>query len=274
MASIPTVFIFSILAGAITFAAFFVMRRALKKVDIDEHEKFLDAMLTIVGTLVSILLGLLVASALERYQNLEQTVDDEASKVAHVFRLTAGLPVKERNDVRQLCIDYCMQVVDDEWPAMEKGTYSPLVLDTYTKLMQKVVTLSPTTEGESNVHAAMLASMEEASQARRHRLLALLNPWKQHLMPVLVMCTLILLAFALIYSRQGAMIHAIMIALVSIALGANLGLIILLSNPFAGDWRIRPTGFEINVRLWKYKQQRLDADEIRREIQTPMPTAH
>jgi hypothetical protein len=260
MASIPSLFIFSILAGAITFAAFFVIRRALKKVDIDEHEKFLDAMLTIVGTLVSILLGLLVASALERYQNLEQTVDDEASNIAHVFRLSAGLPANAKNDVRDLCINYCRQVIDEEWPAMEKGTYSPQVLDTYTKLMQKVVAVSPTSEGESNIHAAMLTTMEEASHARRHRLLALLNPWKQHLMPVLVMCTLILLAFALIYSRQGATIHAVMIALVSIALGANLGLIILLSNPFSGDWRIRPTGFEINVRLWNHNQQHLQPD--------------
>jgi hypothetical protein len=261
MASIPTVFIFSILAGAVTFAAFFLMRRALNKVAIDEHEKFLDAMLTIVGTLVSILLGLLVASALDRYQNLEQTVDDEASNIAHVFRLSAGLPANVTSEVRNLCLEYCREVIEDEWPAMEKGTYSPKVLDTYTKLMQEVVTISPSSEGQSNVHAAMLTTMEEASQARRHRLLALLNPWKQHLMPVLVMCTLILLAFALIYSRQGATIHAVMIALVSIALGANLGLIILLSNPFSGDWRIRPTGFEINVRLWNLKQHRVEADE-------------
>jgi hypothetical protein len=38
---------------------------------------------------------------------------------------------------------------------------------------------------------------------------------------------------------------------VAIALGGNLGLVFVLSNPFAGDWKISPQSFEFNNKLLK-----------------------
>ena len=86
MGGIPSIFVFS--AGAAIFAVvgFMLVHRVIKPIDLDEHQQFLDAMLNIVGTLVSILLGLLVAAALDHYQSLVESVDSEASNVAAVFR--------------------------------------------------------------------------------------------------------------------------------------------------------------------------------------------
>ena len=69
-------------------------------------------------------------------------------------------------------------------------------------------------------------------------------------MPVLLVCTLILLTFTYFYVRRGAMIlHGFLVCLVATALGANLGLIALLGSPFKGDWRIQPEGFRLNSKL-------------------------
>jgi len=35
------------------------------------------------------------------------------------------------------------------------------------------------------------------------------------------------------------------------ALGGNLGLVFLLTNPFKGDWKIQPRGFELNNEILK-----------------------
>jgi hypothetical protein len=249
MPHIPSIFVYSALAALVAVVGFMIVHRITKPIDLDEHQGFLDAMLNIVGTLVSILLGLLVAAALDHYQSLELSVDREATCVSQVFRLAAGLPDEMRDDLRRLCGQYCELVVNDEWPAMAERKSSHRVLVTYAKLINKVVTFRPQSNGESNVHNALISATEEIGDARRERLLVLHSTWIRQLMPLLLMCSGIVLAFAYIYVRRGAILHGVLICFVAIALGGNLGLVFLLSNPFSGDWKIQPRGFHLNRRL-------------------------
>lgn len=249
MLNIPSIFIFSGLAAAIAVLGFVIVHRVVKPIDLDEHQGFLDAMLNIVGTLVSILLGLLVAAALDHYQSLERSVDRESTCVSQVFRLSAGVPVEMQDRIRRKCMEYSQQVVEVEWPAMARGEASHQVLATYAQLLHDIVTFKPSDNGESNVHNALISAVQEIGDARRERLLVLHSTWTAHLMPLLIMCSAIVLAFAYIYVRRGAVLHGVLICFVAVALGGNLGLVFLLSNPFNGDWKIHPRGFDLNRRL-------------------------
>ncbi len=239
-----------VVAGvAIAAIAFFVVQRLAKPIDMEQHQSFLDAMLNIVGTLVSILLGLLVAAALDHYQTLEQNIDAEAANVFHLCRLSLGLPPERATKIRQLAAQYCDEVVNDEWPAMADGKGSEKVSLTLVKIVGEVVQFHPINDGQSNLHNAMLASMQQISDSRRQRLLVLHSSWSRHLLPILLMCALIVLVFAFLYMRRGARLHGVLICFVALALGGNIGLVYVLSNPFNGDWKIEPKGFEMNQEI-------------------------
>lgn len=246
-----TLFLFIAVAAGIAMCGFLVVHRITKPLNLDEHQNFIDAMLNIVGTLVSIVLGLLVAAALDHYQVTEASVDAEASSAAEVYRLSCGLPEPTRTKIRELCTNYCMAVLYDEWPAMEKKEVSKKALFSYLQLFSEVATFHPSGEGESNLHSALISSLQQMGNSRRQRILVLHSPWNQHLMPVLFMCAAIMLAFAFLYVKRGAILHAILLVFVAIALGGNLGLVFLLSNPFSGQWKIQPRGFELNAQLMK-----------------------
>jgi hypothetical protein len=249
MFPIPSIFLLSAAAAIVAVIGFSIVHRLVKPIDLNEHQGFLDAMLSIVGTLVSILLGLLVAAALDHYQSLEQSVDTEAASVAQIFRLSGGLPKDTRNKIRQFCTDYSEEVINDDWPAMAKGNSSHKVFVTYLRLLSEIVDFHPSNNGETNIHTSLLSSMQQIGDCRRQRLLVLHSAWTKHLMPVLLMCSAIVLAFAYLYVRRGALLHGILICFVAVALGGNLGLVFLLSNPFSGDWQIQPRGFELNGQL-------------------------
>lgn len=249
MAIFPSIYILSAAAVIVALAGFILVRKISKPIDLDEHQGFLDAMLNIVGTLVSILLGLLVAAALDHYQNLEESIDNEAANAAQLFRLSSGLPEETSNKIRKLCAAYCTEVVDDEWPAMAQGKASEKVMVTYMEIVSTIVKFKPGTEGENNIHNAMLSAMQVIGDCRRQRLLVLNSAWTSHLMPVLLMCSGIVLAFAYLYVRRGAVLHGVLICFVALALGGNIGLVYLLSNPFSGDWKIAPRGFALNREL-------------------------
>ncbi len=251
MDQIPSIFLFSAGAAIIAVAGFSVVHRVVKPIDLEEHKGFLDAMLSIVGTLVSILLGLLVAAALTGYQSVEQSVDSEAASVSEIYRLSLGLPQESKRKIQDLCVRYCNQVLTDEWPAMAQGHQSHKVLVTAALLIGEIATLHPQNNGESNIHAALITAMQQMGDCRRQRLLAMHSAWTRHLMPVLLMCSAIVLAFAYLYVRRGAVLHGVLICLVAMALGGNLGLVFLLTNPFNGDWKIQPRGFELNNEILK-----------------------
>ena len=140
-------------------------------------------------------------------------------------------------------------MVNDEWPKMEEGETSKEVFFTYVKLVTTVSNFQPSNDGESNLHQALISAIQEVGDCRRKRMLALHSTWTRQLMPMLITCSIIVLAFAYLYVRRGAVLHAVLICFVAIALGGNLGLVFVLSNPFAGDWKILPVSFQFNNKL-------------------------
>lgn len=250
MCIIPSIYLWSVGAALFAFAGMLIAHRIVKPIDLKENQPALDATLNIVGTLVSILLGLLVAASLNNYQTLESAIASEATSIAEVGRLSFGLPVQQRKEILKVCLNYCEQTVSDEWPAMKSGHTSDLVWSTYANLVKQIVTFNPKTAGETNIQAALITGMQNWGDYRRQRILWLNKSWDRNLMPVLFMCSFIVLIFAYLYVRHGSMIlHSFLICFVAAALGANLGLIFMLSHPFSGDWEIHPTGFELNEQL-------------------------
>lgn len=268
MNNIPSIVWLSI--GSVFVAVFgmLIVPRMVRPLNVDEHQGFIDAMLSIVGTLVSILLGLLVAAALDHYSAMEQTVDLEASSAAQIGRLSFGLPRGAEERIQRLCGEYCRLAVDEEWPAMANGGSSPKLLLNYMQIVGTVVSFRPSNDGETNVHAALITAMLQLGDCRRQRMLALNSPWAAHLMPVLIMCSLIVLAFAYLYVRRGAVLHGVLICMVAVALGGNLGLVFLLSNPFSGEWRIQPKGFQMSLEVLRRIQSN---PELRRLLEPQLP---
>ncbi|MBX9724925.1 MAG: hypothetical protein K2X81_26200, partial [Candidatus Obscuribacterales bacterium] len=65
----------------------------------------IEAMVGVVGTLFSLLLGLLVANAIENYHEISVQVSGEANALANIYRLSEGLPSDQCLKIRELCAD-------------------------------------------------------------------------------------------------------------------------------------------------------------------------
>ncbi|MBS1989970.1 MAG: DUF4239 domain-containing protein [Cyanobacteria bacterium SZAS LIN-3] len=248
MTGIPVVILLSLGAAVVAMVAFVAVRKLSKPINIDEHQTFIDAMFNIVGTLVSILLGLLVASALDNYQSLEQTIDLEANAASEIFRLSRGLPSDVHDRVQILCQKYCQDVVDKEWPEMARGKISTDVFVTYAKLTETIVKFKPHDDGETNVQASLLQSVQNLGDCRRTRILALTNTKNQVLLPLLVICAVTVMLFTFLYVKHVSPLQAVLIGCVATVLGGNISVVFLLSRPFEGDWKLKPRGFELNIK--------------------------
>lgn len=227
------------ISGQIIFARF------IKSDSLSEHHGPAEAMLGVVGTLYSVLLGFLVAGAMEKYAEAKMHTEMEANGVANIFRLARGLETGDRIRLRQLCRDYAEEVEKVEWPIMEaRGTINHN-WQAYQSLWEAVVSVSPTNERQNNLHASVVEAMEEVGMNRRTRILIAKTTPSMTLWIVLFIGALITIGFTFVFSSKWAAIQALMTSLVAATLGLNMWLLAVYSSPFSGDLKINPDMFNL-----------------------------
>jgi hypothetical protein len=75
----------------------------------------------VVGVVYAVLLALLVMAVWEQYQRAREAVESEANAVADIAWIAHQLPETERYQLQELARSYAQEVVDAEWPLMERG---------------------------------------------------------------------------------------------------------------------------------------------------------
>ena len=174
-------------------------------------------------------------------------MNSESTSLTEVFRLSRGLPLTTAVVVQDRCIDYCDKVIAEEWPAMKRGESSKAVTKEYASLSDAVVQFRPGTAGEAALQAALLNATHDIGQNRGLRIVASRSTWTRRLLPLILTCAIVVLTCSYLYAGRGSMLlHSVLVGLVAITLGTNIGVIFLMTRPFASEWTIQPEGFELD----------------------------
>ena len=131
---------------------------------------------------------------------------------------------------------------------MANGKPSLEVFKTAAELTDAIVRFKPANDGETNIQASLLQSVENIGNCRRARILALTNSKSEILLPLLVICAVTVMLFTYLYVKHVSPLQAVLIGCVAVVLGGNISLVYLLSKPFTGDWKLQPRGFELNLK--------------------------
>jgi len=222
-----------------------IVRLFVKPDSLVEHHGPAEAMLGVVGTLYSVLLGFLVAGAMEKYAEAKMHTEMEANGVANIFRLSRGLQEDDRLRLRNLCRDYSNEVITIEWPIMEARGKINHNWQAYQKLWEAVVSVDPINERQINLHAATVQAMEDVGMNRRTRILIAKTGPSTTLWIVLGIGAFITIGFTFVFSSKWAGIQALMTSLVAATLGLNMWLLAVYSTPFSGDLKINADMFEL-----------------------------
>jgi hypothetical protein len=198
----------------------------------------------------AVLLGFMVADAMQRFSDARNTVQQEAASLTDVFRLAEGMPQPEGDRLQRLCLQYAEQVVSEEWPLMANKKTSDKVWKTYKQIWNEGVKYQPKTQGESNIQQTMLPVMVTLSDNRRLRIEALHNGLPSALWYVLVMGGLATVIFLYFFGAHNVKVQMIMVAIVTLVICLNIFLLASYDDPFSGDVIVHPIAFETDIELF------------------------
>src|SRR6185437_3944152 len=111
-----------VVGSALTvFAGLLLSRFWSRRLQGQTRSDVLASYVTVIGTLYAVLLAFVLLSVWEQYDSARAAAEREASAMADLVRLTAGLPEPAAGGVRAALREYGQAVIDDEWARMADG---------------------------------------------------------------------------------------------------------------------------------------------------------
>lgn len=245
MASLLHAIILVVMFISLALLGQFIVNRLVEEEVMRHHHSAGEAMMGVVGTLFSVLLGFMVAAAMERYQDAQMHGEQEASQAASVFRLARGLSDEDRPRLRQLVRDYIDEVLVKEWPEMEHGEPINHGWEAYQKLWEASVAVVPESNRQSNLHQNLLAAMQSLGDHRRARVLLAQSGMQTGLWVIVAMGAIITISLSYVFASRFPRVQGFMTTLVAAALALNIWLLSAFSHPFSGELKIHPKMFTL-----------------------------
>jgi hypothetical protein len=235
----------------LAIAGLYIVRRTVSLETLMNHHDVAAAMLSIVGTLYAVVLGLVVVGSLTKFEEARTAVEHEANCLRDIFRLSSALPDSLSKVVQAHCFDYATTVTDEEWALMENGDHSRKADKILESMGDEVIHFHPTTSGESNVQQSLLAQITEIDDSRAARTVLASPAFDPIVWSVLIFGAVILVVFSYFFGVENFRMQILMTVCVTTILAINMVIVAMFAYPFSGDVKVRPLAFQVDAKFFQ-----------------------
>ena len=223
-----------------------VVRKYFDLEKLKSHHEVGGYLLSVVGTMYAVLLGLIVVDAMTKFQTAREVVEQEANSLADVFLLSNSFPPDKARKVQIVCNEYVKEILEVEWPAMAEGRISTTARKAIVHLMKEIMTFEPVTENQKAIYPIAVQEACQVWDFRRAR-----TNMAQHGIPavewiVLVIGAVVTIVFTYFFGLSDAKAQMAMTCMVSLLISLNMYLVILFGSPFSGDLQVSPDAFRVD----------------------------
>lgn len=236
-----------LLVGAAVLGAVLLELCARRLLPIELRQRHNDvaaAIFSIIGVTYAVLLAFVAMLAWEGYNRAKAASYAEAALVGNIYNLSAGLADPEKSSMRNEIAGYARRVVTVEWPAQAEGRTVDMGSVYLDGLNQMALTPHPSAQADGDLQSLLLQTIERLWDARQERLLAAQTTIPDIVWFVVITGGALTIAFGSFLGGPSLRMQLAMLAMLAASGALVLLLIIALSNPFRGDFRISTAPFE------------------------------
>jgi hypothetical protein len=209
-----------------------------------QHNDVAAAILAIIGVTYAVLLAFVAMLAWDGYNRAKAASSTEAMAIVDVRQASLGLDTGAQSQMRDWLKDYARIVIETEWPAQAQGHVLFLGEAPIARMSRAASSLHPATNAESNSQAQLLQAITRLNDARTDRLLAAGNSIPGIVWFVVCVGGTLTVAFCSFLGAPNARMQLAMGSVLALSGVLVLVMIIALSNPFRGDFRVSTAVYE------------------------------
>ncbi len=233
---------FIIVASLIAVGGMLLVRRSVAVSSLESHREIAGFVYATIGVMYGVLMSFVCAAEWGDYADARTIAQNEAATVASLYHLAEGFSPPQRDLLQDLLRSYTVAVVNDEWPAMDKGQESAQAWNFSDRIWQTYVTM-PDLERQRNEYEQSLSLMSTFYRQRSERLLANHARVPAGVWWVLGGGAMITIGFTYLFGIQSARAQAVITVALTTSIVGILFLIYTLDTPFSGEVRVGPEAF-------------------------------
>lgn len=219
-------------------------RRVLSPEFRRRHNDVAAAIFSVIGVTFAVLLAFVAMLTWEHFNKAKAASYAEAALVLDVYNVSVGLADPEMSLMRDNIVGYIETVVGVEWPAQAEGRTIDKGMAYLAKLNGIAVGLKPASVAGGNLQAQLLQCLTRLWDARQERVLAAETATPTIIWIVTLIGGGLTIAFGSFLGVPSLGMHLAMSATLAVSGTLVLILIIALSNPFRGDFRVSTQPFD------------------------------
>ncbi|WP_428392453.1 DUF4239 domain-containing protein [Lichenicoccus sp.] len=202
------------------------------------------AIFSVVGVTFAVLLAFVANVAWEGYNKAKAAAATEAAMALDVNAALAGAALPARDALRTTLVEYLRTVIDVEWPAQAQGHAVDRAWVSLAALNRETLALPVSSPNAISVQSALMQAVTQLSDARQQRILAAEVTVPGIVWAVTIIGGALTVAFSSFLGVQRLEMHLAMSCTLTISGVLVLVMILALSKPFRGDYRVSTEPFQ------------------------------
>jgi|AGTN01.3.fsa_nt_gi hypothetical protein len=246
------IFGITVVGGAVLFASLGVLlvRRRVSSGFLRRNHEVAGYLLSIVGTLYSVLLGLIVVDTQAKYQTAKSMTQQEADSCLDLFHISYTMPFETRSRIHHDLQEYLRIVDEEEWDSITKtGEFDESSKTAFRDIWWTITDYEPKTTRGIEAYGKLLDIMQNMADGRRYRLQFSKVGLPEVMWGVVIAGGFLTVLFTYLFEVENEKAQILMTGLVALALSLNVLLIALFSNPYKGYMRISSYAFKYDRRV-------------------------
>ena len=208
------------------------------------HNDITGWQISVLGTTYAVIVGFMLFAVWSGFGAAEGNAEEESSCLINLYWAASGLPQGQREEIRKQAADYADAMINDEWPAMNRGALSHIGTEVIEKLWAAASRSQSLTASEQVNLEQTTTAISRVTEHRRIRQLQSQTTLPGILWAVLIVGATVTIMSSCLFGSDYPVLH--MLQLVTLTLMLSLALVAIadINRPFQGAVHVKPTGFE------------------------------
>ena len=221
-----------------------LLRSQLKKETLKQNHDVTGVVFGLIGILYSLVLAFVVIAVWEDYEQIDNDVDKEASKLHVIMSHASELPDSMGNKINAAIKNYLEIVVNKEWSAMEANEVNELT----SNALQYVRNVTFTAEGLSQKNQVIVRlihdDITDVTDLRQERLTRNHSHVPGLVWMVLIVGSIITITFSYFFYVEPFWLRIVTGVFLTGMIALCLFLVFMLDHPFIGSSKVSSAPFQ------------------------------
>ncbi len=248
LVQIPPILLFILLvAFGAGFAGFstYLFRKYVNMKILRSHNEVTGFLFLAVASFYALLLSFVVLVVWEQFNETRSNVSKEGSSALGLYRDIKFYPdTVESKKLMVVYLDFVFNVIDDEFPNMEKLKPSRKTPESFNKVFYKMEHLNPKNQYQIQLVAEMFSHLNELATYRGLRTATIEMEIPAPIWLPIILGALIVIMCAMMLDIEHKRIHILLNSLLGMYIGLFFFIIILLDHPYSGSLDIKPKAYK------------------------------